>query len=114
MVSATAISSILLLFAGVTAVFFVINRQEHVAKESNRVATPMIGMVSAGKEGPWPKCVGMDGTKCCNLIEGHAKDVRGNCVVVPQYSMVTMDFSTTRVRVFVDEDSVVTRIPDRG
>lgn len=74
----------------------------------------MIGNVRMGKEGPWPKCVGMDGTECCNLVEGEAKQTRGNCIVLSENSPVTMDFMTTRVRVFVDEDNVVTKIPHLG
>lgn len=72
----------------------------------------MIGM--SQRQGPWPKCLEMDGDSCCQYIEGYAKDVRGYCLVINENDMVTEDFVSTRVRVFVDDDNVVTKIPDRG
>jgi hypothetical protein len=69
----------------------------------------MIGMSSKHKHGPWPQCVGMDGPACCNLIAGDY-----DCIVVPENSPVTMDYQLTRVRVFVDEQNVVTKIPHLG
>jgi hypothetical protein len=81
-------------------------------QQASRVATPSFG--SSHKEGPWPACKGMDGDACCALIEGYANDIRGRCFIIPEHSPVTMDFSPTRVRVFVDNDNIVTIIPNRG
>lgn len=64
-------------------------------------------------EGPWPKCVGMTGENCKNHILANAKDIN-SVDVIPQDSMVTMDFSTSRVRVFIDDDGIVVMIPKRG
>jgi hypothetical protein len=69
---------------------------------------------SSHREGPWPECKGRDGDVCCQLIEGYANDILGNCAVIPENSMVTEDFRTDRVRVFVDVDNLVTGIPNRG
>jgi hypothetical protein len=65
-------------------------------------------------EGPWPECVGKTGTECVAIIERVAPDVRGNVFVIPHGSMVTMDYRTDRVRVFVDEGGVVVQPPHRG
>ena len=75
------------------------------------VKTPMIGL--RYKNGPWPKCLEMDGDDCCQYIESVAKEI-DECVVVGENESVTEDFRTTRVRVFVDENRVVTKIPDKG
>ena len=75
---------------------------------------PMIGGASTNREGPWPQCVGMSGDDCKHVIETYAEDVRGNVFIIPEDSMVTMDFRTDRVRIFVDGDNVVTQIPGRG
>ena len=66
------------------------------------------------REGPWPECLGLGGTDCQRLIETYAEDVRGNVFIVPMDSFVTMDFRTDRVRIFVDESAIVTKIPKRG
>jgi Potato inhibitor I family len=65
-------------------------------------------------EGPWPECLGISGNECEHLIASHAPDVVGHVVILPEDSMVTMDFSPTRVRIFVDGDNLVTRTPRRG
>lgn len=76
------------------------------------VRTPMIGMTF--KQGPWPKCIGMDGDECCQYIMTYAKDIQDNCVLVGPDEAVTEDFNTKRVRVYVDNDSIVTKAPSRG
>ena len=75
------------------------------------VKTPMIGL--RYKNGPWPKCLGMDGDKCCAYIKSVTKQV-DKCESYPEGTRVTEDFDTARVRVWVDESNVVTKIPDRG
>jgi Potato inhibitor I family len=65
-------------------------------------------------QGPWPECVGKTGQECVTLIEELAPDVKGNVFIIPYGSMVTMDFRTNRVRVFVDEQGVVVKAPSRG
>ena len=56
----------------------------------------------------------MSGDDCKHVIETYAEDVRGNVFIISEDSMVTMDFRTDRVRIFVDGDNVVTQIPGRG
>jgi Potato inhibitor I family len=65
-------------------------------------------------QGPWPECVGKTGQECVALIEEQAPDVKGNVFVIPYGSMVTMDYRSNRVRVFVDEQGVVVKPPSRG
>ncbi|KAI2499914.1 hypothetical protein MHU86_14584 [Fragilaria crotonensis] len=112
MVSATAIASVLLMMSGVLIAALLFNKQSYEEQQASRVATPSFS--SSHKEGPWPACKGMDGAACCELIEGYAVDIRGQCFIIPENSPVTMDFRSTRVRVFVDNDNVVTSIPSRG
>lgn len=74
---------------------------------------PLIGgSHAAKKEGPWPKCVGMTAQECRRYILAYAEDV--TIQVLPQDSMMTMDFQTDRVRILVDEGGIVTQIPSRG
>lgn len=64
------------------------------------VQQPIIGGAGANREGPWPQCIGLSGQQCVRLIEANAEDVRGKVFIVPADSMVTMDFDTSRVRVW--------------
>jgi hypothetical protein len=75
---------------------------------------PLIGGSESKREGPWPECVGLAGEECQRIIEAHAVDVRGNVFLVDQDMMVTMDFQTDRVRIFVDADGNVAKTPSRG
>lgn len=63
-------------------------------------------------QGPWPTCVGMEGSKCKELIQAAAPDVETQ--IVPEDSFMTMDFRTDRVRIMVNGSGFVTQIPDRG
>jgi hypothetical protein len=82
--------------------------------ETNIVRMPLIGGTEAQREGPWPACLGISGEECKTIIEANASDLRGNVKIIPQDSMMTMDFRTDRVRIMVDDDGLVTRIPQRG
>jgi hypothetical protein len=72
------------------------------------------GLVVTSTTGPWPECIGWTGEECCHAITQTVPDVQGRCYVIPAGSMVTMDYVTTRVRVFVDENKIVTKAPMRG
>lgn len=65
-----------------------------------------------GAQGPWPTCVGMEGTQCKELILAAAPEVEVQ--IVPDDAFMTMDFRTDRVRIMVNEKGFVTQIPDRG
>jgi hypothetical protein len=75
---------------------------------------PMIGGAESKREGPWPECVGLTGAECKILIEASGSDLRGHVQIIPEDMMVTMDFRTDRVRIFVDADGIVAKIPHRG
>lgn len=63
-------------------------------------------------EGPWKDCVGMKGEEAREKIQAEASDVKVQ--IVPHDSMVTADYRTDRVRIFVDESGKVARAPNRG
>jgi len=77
---------------------------------------PMVGGSEARREGPWPACLTqkMTGSECVRYIETYADDVRGNVKLVQPDMMVTMDFRTDRVWVYVDADGYVSMVPKRG
>lgn len=75
----------------------------------------MIGGSESLRQGPWPACLGMEGSACQHVIETYAEDLRGGHVsIIGPDTMVTMDFDITRVRIFVDEANLVIQIPNRG
>lgn len=89
----------------------------HFAAQSQAsiVRMPLIGGTESKREGPWPECVGKSGEECKTLIEATgSSDLRGNIQIIPEDFMVTMDFRTDRVRIFVDGDGLVVKIPHRG
>ena len=65
-------------------------------------------------EGPWPKCLGMAGQDCADYIDSYAQDLHGRIYIISSGTPVTEDFRTDRVRIYVDEDGIVTTIPNRG
>ena len=62
--------------------------------------------------GPWPECVGMTGEEATGKIRSLAPGV--SIQVVPSNSMVTCDYRTDRVRIFVDDSGKVKDPPNRG
>jgi hypothetical protein len=83
--------------------------------QASIVRMPLIGGTESKREGPWPECVGLTGAACKILIEATgSSDLMGNIQIIPEDYMVTMDFRTDRVRIFVDGDGLVARIPHRG
>lgn len=76
---------------------------------------PQIGGMTGG-HGPWPACLDMEGTACRSLIESYASDVIGNIVIITPEMVdeLANDFDMHRVRIYVDEDGIVTEIPVRG
>lgn len=78
------------------------------------VSQPMIGGTESKREGPWPDCVGLEGPTCVRIIETYAEDLRGHVFIIEPDTMVTADFDTDRVRVWVNASSIVIKIPKRG
>merc|ERR1712151_1129178 len=64
-------------------------------------------------QGPWPCCLGLTGEECEVYIEGKAPDLTEVSIIL-EGSVVTTDFVTTRVRIYVDENGIVTLVPRRG
>jgi hypothetical protein len=71
---------------------------------------PMIGMTMA--KGPWPKCVGMSGEDCAEYIQSNAENVYAE--IHYHDDIVSRDFDTERVRIYVDDNDIVDEIPSRG
>ena len=78
------------------------------------IPMPAVGGSSHNEQGPWPECLGRTGNECKNIIESMAPDVKGRIFIMPPNSMMTMDYRTDRVRVFVNEAGVVEKVPQRG
>ena len=62
-----------------------------------------------GPDGPWESCLQKDAMICMDHIK--LLNDKLNVVILPAGSVVTMDFRTDRVRVFVDENNVVKMTP---
>jgi len=65
------------------------------------------------KSGDWSSLVGQSGEEAVAKIKNENSDLE-NVLIVPHGSMVTMDYRTDRVRVFVDEQGKVSKTPKRG
>jgi hypothetical protein len=102
------------LLACLLAYFLIVLSLLTAQSQASIVRMPMIGGAESKREGPWPECVGLSGEACRTLIEATASDIRGNVSIIPEDYMVTMDFHTDRVRIFVDADGLVVGIPHRG
>lgn len=65
-----------------------------------------------GAKSNWPKVVGKSGEEAKNIIlkDDPSIDVR----FIPQGSIVTTDYRTNRVRVYVDANGIVVQTPKRG
>jgi hypothetical protein len=61
----------------------------------------------------WPEVVGTDGATAARTIRGENPSM-ALVQVLPQDSMVTMDYIPTRVRIFVNDDNKVARTPRTG
>ncbi|CAF0958774.1 unnamed protein product [Rotaria sordida] len=60
----------------------------------------------------WPEMLGKDGTLAVQYIK--MKSNLTNVFTVPENSFITMDYRTDRVRVFVDNNNIVTKVPRVG
>ena len=65
-----------------------------------------------GPSGPWGSCVDKDAIICMDHIKLLNESL--NVVILPYGSIVTMDFRTDRVRIFVDEENKVKITPRIG
>ena len=62
----------------------------------------------------WPNLVGMTGEEATQEILKVDPTLAGNVHVVPENSMVTMDFREDRVRLFVNAGGKIVNQPTRG
>ncbi|XP_004490203.1 glu S.griseus protease inhibitor-like [Cicer arietinum] len=60
----------------------------------------------------WPELVGINGEAASQIIM--RENTRVTASTLPQESVVTTDFRCDRVRVFVDNQDIVTRVPNIG
>eukprot|EP00977_Amphora_coffeiformis_P024634 scaffold16502_cov177-Amphora_coffeaeformis.AAC.7 len=61
----------------------------------------------------WPELVGQDATIAKQTIQGENPGI-SMVQILPKDSFVTMDYSTQRVRIFVNEDNTVASVPRVG
>jgi len=68
-------------------------------------------MESESKKGPWPCCVGLKSNEC----EAHIKSVAPDVTIFVTKSDVfgTTDFRYNRVRIYVDSNDFVVKVPRR-
>ncbi len=100
----------MLLFIGLMAASNNLQYQGLQMASNEIVPMPKIGMPSM--RGPWPKCIGMTGEACASYIEENAKEL--TIELIPYGAVVTQDFRTDRVRVFVNSNDIVVEAPGRG
>ena len=108
--SASAFATMLLMLVGLIIASNNLQYRGEQFAASQIVPMPKISM--ATKEGPWPKCIGMTGEACVDYIESNTDGL--TLVIVREGSMVTQDFRTDRVRIWVDADDIVYATPSRG
>ena len=78
--------------------------------------TKMDGENNVGEmnKSEWPELVGMTGEDAKKAIEESSANTIKVVQVLPEGSIVTMDYSEERVRIFVNGDGIVTTTPRIG
>jgi len=59
----------------------------------------------------WPEVVGLSKEEAKKVIES---EFQGDVILVPEGSMVTMDFRMDRIRIFYNTENRVIRAPKTG
>lgn len=104
---------ICLLFVGLSISLIEIKEKRSEREQAMRVSTPMFGGLNTRHaEGPWPECLTRSANACVNLLALYT-DGLGIEIVHPG-EVVEEGFRMDRVRIYVDESSIVTAIPRRG
>merc|ERR1712232_595787 len=75
---------------------------------------PQLDDIKDTLSGPWPECAGKEGNECANLILEDSPDLAGNIFLIPPNTLVTEDYRLDRVRIMVDNNNIVVKIPVRG
>jgi len=60
----------------------------------------------------WPELLGKSGEAAKKFLLEHHPALK--VIVIPQNSMVTMDYNVHRVRLFVDDHDTITQVPRVG
>ena len=112
--SITCVLGVVLLFVGTLAAVVVLKNGSRSIENAQIVPFPAMG--GPLHNGPWPGCLGLEGSKCQSLIESYASDTVGNIEIVTpdMVEMLADDFDTHRVRIYVDADGIVVQSPVRG
>ncbi|GMN53491.1 hypothetical protein TIFTF001_022651 [Ficus carica] len=72
-----------------------------------------LNMASTEGKNSWPELVGVKSEVAENKIKSENPSVK-SVNIVPEGSFVTADFRTDRVRVWVDEHGIITKVPKIG
>lgn len=120
----TTLAISILLFACYVALIEAIttNRKSNLLRSRNDTnVEPLLHLdnydntssVGENVSGPWSVCIGLDCDDCIDIIKYQAADIKTFHKVYPGM-VVTMDYVTNRVRLYVEWDCIVTRAPMRG
>jgi hypothetical protein len=82
----------------------------HSQHTSERTSSDIMTADEARKS--WPELVGMNGEEAKAQLQAALPGKK--IMLVPKDSMVTMDYRTDRVRIFVDSEGNVARTPTLG
>uniref|UniRef100_A0A7S2YCC1 Subtilisin inhibitor domain-containing protein n=1 Tax=Entomoneis paludosa TaxID=265537 RepID=A0A7S2YCC1_9STRA len=77
------------------------------------LAPPSNTLMTPSNKTSWPELVGQPGAQAKAIIQQENPHMT-TVVMVPEHSMVTMDYREDRVRIFVKEDGTVAMTPNMG
>ena len=60
----------------------------------------------------WPQCVGLSGEEAKQIVESNDSQLKVQ--ILKEGTPVTKDLRRDRVRIFVDDDNIVKRVPRTG
>lgn len=91
------------------------NLSDSEQNPSKRKTPPNLDIMTmdAEQRTAWPELVGLEGNQAKSQLEASllpGKDI----MIVPEDSMVTMDYRTDRIRIFVNKEGKVARPPALG
>jgi hypothetical protein len=66
------------------------------------------------KEGKWPELKGMTGEEAQDQLEVLYGEETYDIIVLPENSATTRDYRFDRIRIFVNEEGIVTKVPHVG
>ncbi|CAB9497375.1 expressed unknown protein [Seminavis robusta] len=111
--SNTFLVSVILLFVGTLAAVVTLKSQGRSVETNKIVPLPQIGGMAL-RRGPWPGCLGLEASKCVDIVTSYAPKVEIEVITLEMAEEVADDFNPNRVRIYLDEDGLVAQIPLRG